>query len=455
MKKILALALAVIMMAFALTACGEPANGGDSTTPDNGDPTDPSVGDTTPSGGNTTPEPDYFDDPSGIRFEQCNETVYVDGTMSGLWLRSEPDFDNEELKEAFAEYGDEMKRIGKHETWSKVVFEGEEYFASSKYLSTEKPEEFIFAKRNETVIVNQGANYRSFPSLDDEYKVDSFEEGTELTRTGILFDKENNPEGDLGWSEILFEGHTYYMRNSVLSIKDEASEDVVPGAISAKDAYEAVKKFFEGMTDISIEGHIVSKVAIGEESEEAVTTALLRAKGLGRDSFACYMYTNGTEIVFLDGYYYMKDTSGTKAKIKVDRAEVETLFGVDVFVSNAFEAFKSATVKTEGDFTVLTLKGISEKSFIEDVLGITRDFFESDAEYEAYLSALECDYENYTETFTIDKNGKVTSFSISYSYSEQAYGMTIDYGYSEDNTVSETVADIKLPEDADSYITLG
>ena len=75
-----------------------------------------------------------------------------------------------------------------------------------------------------------------------------------------------------------------------------------------------------------------------------------------------------------------------------------------------------------------------------------------DAEYEAFLSLIECDYKNYTETFTLDKNGKVTAFSISYSYSEQAYGTTIDYGYYEENTVSETVADIEFPEDADSYI---
>ena len=32
--------------------------------------------------------------------------------------------------------------------------------------------------------------------------------------------------------------------------------------------------------------------------------------------------------------------------------------------------------------------------------------FESDAEYEAFISVIECDYENYTETFTLDKSGK-------------------------------------------------
>ena len=453
MKKFLALALAVVMMAFALAGCGGPANGGDSTTPDNPDATTPSIGDTTPSGGETTPEPSYFDDPSGIRFEQCNETVYVDGTMSGLWLRSEPDFDNEELKEAFAEYGDEMKRIGRNETWSKVIFEGEEYFASSKYLSTEKPAEFNFEKRNETVIVNQGANYRSFPSLDDKYKVASFIEGTELVRTGILFDKENNPDGDLGWSEILYDGHTYYMRNSVLSVKEgDPGENDPAETLSAKNAYEAVKNYFANITDISIEGHIVSKTAVGEESDEAVATALLRAKGLGKDSFACYMNTSGAEIVFIDGYYYFKGIDGSKIKTKIDRTEAEALFGVDMFVTTAFEAFSSATVKTEGDSTVLTLKGISEKSFLENILGVTRDLFETDAEYEAFLSVIECDYENYTETFTLDKNGKITAFSISYSYSEQAYGMTIDYGYYEENTVSDTVADITAPEDAESYI---
>lgn len=445
MKKFLALALAVIMMAFALTACGEPASSGDSTTPNDPDVTTPSVGD-------TTPEPDYFDDPSGIRFESCSEKVYVDGTLGGLWLRSVPDFDNDDAIKSFAEYGAEMTRIGKHEAWSKVIFEGVEYFASSKYLSTEKPAEFNFEERNETVVVNQGANYRSFPSLDDKYKVESFMEGTELLRTGILFDKENNPEGDLGWSRIKFEDHTYFMRNSVLSIKESNPDDIPSETLSAKDAYNAVKNYFANMSDISLEGHIVSKTAVGEESEEAVITALLRAKGLGKDSFACYMNTGGTEIVFIDGYYYVKGIDGSKIKTKIGRAEAEALFGVDMFVSTAFEAFTSAEIKNEGDSTVLTLKGISEKSFLEDILSITRDLFESDAEYEAFISVIECDYENYTETFTLDKSGKVTAFSIAYSYSEQAYGMTIDYRYYEENTVSDTVADITAPEDAESYI---
>ena len=444
MKKILALALAVLMMAFALAACGEPENTGDTTTPNETE-------ETTPNTDETTPAPDYFDDPSGIRFEQCNEKVYVDGTLGGLWLRTEPDFDNEDNKKSFAEYGEEMTRIGKHETWSKIVFEGEEYFASTKYLSTEKPAEFNFEKREETVYVNQGANYRSFPSLDDEYKVASFEEGTELIRTGILFDTENNPDGDLGWSRILYNDNIYFMRNSVLTVKEGDPENTPAEIVSAKDAYDAVRKYFDGVIDISISGNIISKAEVGTDSEENVVQALLNAKGLGNENFACYMSTNGTEIVYIDGYYYLSDTSNSKIKMLVDRAEIEALFSVDAFVSHAFDDFANASIEKKGDRTVLTLKGISEQMFFEDALGITRDLFKSDAEYEAFIADFECDFENYTETFTLDKSGKVTAFTLIYSYTQGIYKIT----ESEENTVSESVADITAPADADSYVTLG
>ncbi len=449
MKKILSLALAIVMIALAIASCNKPGNGDGSSTPGQSIPTPPASSSQSTPG--STPESTPNDQPEEIVFTDCDEKVYVVDTMSGLWLRTATDFDDDSVKKEHVEYGTELRRIGKHETWSKVVYENKEYFASSAYLSTEKPEAFNFDEVDETVYVTEEAFIRSFPSRDEKYIVTSLAKDTALKRTGIMFepvDPENNPDGEYGWSRVEYDGQICFMRNSVLSL--------VKGGVENSNEYKTyttVKNFFANLSAISVSGNITEKASDGKDTEEYKYTALMNATGLGTDGLAGYIDVDGSKGVYVDGYYYLDD-GGVKIKMKVSTAEMSATFNANAFVSYGFEQYTSVTVTTEGENTVLTLKGISKELFLESVLGLTKDLFETDEDYEAFVATFDCNEEEYTETFTIDKDGKVTANTLSYSYSQTAEGVTTSSSCEEKNTISTEVEKITAPADADEYLDI-
>lgn len=198
---------------------------------------------------------------------------------------------------------------------------------------------------------------------------------------------------------------------------------------------------------------ITEKIDSGEDTEETVTQAVANAKGLGTDDFDCYIAMEGLEIIYVDGISYM-DMMDVKIKSSDTSAEdMMASFSVDVLMGVDFEAFTSVKAQTLNSDTLLTLKGVSEKVFIEEVLGLTEDLFESADIYEEVLETIKCDAANYTETYTIDKDGNVTGYTLLYSYTEiQEDKSEVVYSYVEINTISTSVAEITVPEDADSYI---
>ena len=70
-----------------------------------------------------------------ISFETVDETIYVQG--DNVNLRSKPDSTSEKIT-AFNK-GEELKRIGKSEKWSKVMYKDKEAYISSEFVSTQKP----------------------------------------------------------------------------------------------------------------------------------------------------------------------------------------------------------------------------------------------------------------------------------------------------------------------------
>ena len=232
MKRIISLALALLMIAVSMAACSKKDNNGGATTPVETIPSTPAATvDTTPT--TTTPETNAPEGESAdVVFTNCDELVYVvDAKM--LNLRKAPNFNDDSLV-GTVEYGTELRRIGVSDTWSKVVYNNAEYYVSSKYVSTVKPLDSttVFTEVNETVYVLRDANYRSVPSLADSTIVDTIAKGTAITRTGIAYDTENDPEG-LGWSRVEIvisesgDTEVYYMRNSVLSTQ---APDQAPAA---------------------------------------------------------------------------------------------------------------------------------------------------------------------------------------------------------------------------------
>lgn len=70
-----------------------------------------------------------------ISFETVDETIYAQG--DNVNLRSKPDSTSEKIT-AFNK-GEELKRIGRSEKWSKVMYKDKEAYISSEFVSTQKP----------------------------------------------------------------------------------------------------------------------------------------------------------------------------------------------------------------------------------------------------------------------------------------------------------------------------
>ena len=121
-------------------------------------------------------------DPGEYNYTECNETVYVNNPDSAVTLRSA----TYEAKGSVA-HGTELKRIGlssdKGNYWSKVTFEGNEYYVASKFLTTLKDADEGFVEVDKTVVVNEqtGAlNIRNLPTFEGSAIVGYANAGVEI-----------------------------------------------------------------------------------------------------------------------------------------------------------------------------------------------------------------------------------------------------------------------------------
>ncbi len=124
--------------------------------------------------------------------------------------------------------GETANRIGISPSgWSKVVFNGNTYYAVSSYLTTDldyqvpeptQPENTIqtpFFSVNDQVTAKDVVNLRTIPSVTDPQSqvVAQLTKGEIVTRTGI--------NHDVGWSRIDYNGQTLYCISSYLTTPEE------------------------------------------------------------------------------------------------------------------------------------------------------------------------------------------------------------------------------------------
>ncbi len=124
--------------------------------------------------------------------------------------------------------GETATRIGISTSgWSKVVFNGNTYYAVSSYLTTDlnyqvpeptQPENTIqtpFSPMNDHVTAKDVVNLRTLPSVTDPQSqvVAQLTKGEIVTRTGI--------NHDVGWSRIDYNGQTLYCISSYLTTPEE------------------------------------------------------------------------------------------------------------------------------------------------------------------------------------------------------------------------------------------
>ena len=158
-----------------------------------------------------------------MNFREVNETVTAKEETN---LRSVPSQGEDSVVLYRLKNGEEATRIAICDSgWSKLMFNGNIYYAVSSYLTTDMaytavPEyeveteddgvETRFVAVNEQVTAKIEVNLRTLPSVEhpDCKVVTLLKNGTVVTRTGI--------NDELGWSRLEYEGQTVYCVSSML-----------------------------------------------------------------------------------------------------------------------------------------------------------------------------------------------------------------------------------------------
>lgn len=149
-------------------------------------------------------------------FEEVNESVTAKIETN---LRNMPNQDEDCLVMYTLLNGEIATRIGISDSgWSKVVFNGETYYALTSYLTTDLHYITIqtqFTPVNERVTAKELVNLRTLPSTTHEESVvvAQLHNGEVITRTGI--------NTDVGWSRVEYNGQTLYCVSSYLNVVEE------------------------------------------------------------------------------------------------------------------------------------------------------------------------------------------------------------------------------------------
>lgn len=194
---------------------------------------------------------------------------------------------------------------------------------------------------------------------------------------------------------------------------------------------------------------------MGDVSQKVSGFALAKATGIKGDDFACYTEMNGVKITYVDGICYMETAEGKVKTANVVLDELKMAFDADTMMGIGYSEFSETKAEKNGETVTLILKGISKKLFCEQALGLTEEYFETTEDYEAFVAEVDCDSDNYTEMYELDADGKVTKITMSYTYTDLYDENTeVEIYYEEISFITDSVDDIAVPEDADSFIDI-
>ena len=172
-----------------------------------------------------------------MSFTQVNEQVTAKESTN---LRSAPSQGEDSQVLYTLQNGEVAQRIGISSSgWSKLIYQGETYYAVSSYLTTDldgtgegETTEFSdpdgdgiqteFTEVNEEVTAKDVVNLRKLPSVEHEDAeiVGQLNSGDVATRVGI---------SDNGWSKLEYNGMTCYAVSSYLERTDEVEQTQATG----------------------------------------------------------------------------------------------------------------------------------------------------------------------------------------------------------------------------------
>lgn len=174
---------------------------------------------------NETPEEVGADVEALMKFTEVNEMVTAKDKTN---LRDKPSQGDDSKVMYTLSNGEIATRTGiSNSGWSRIVFNGQTYYAVSSYLTTdlsykppsaeepEEPEDGIrttFVDVNERVTAKEVVNLRTLPSVTnpDSQVVAQLKNGEVIVRTGINY--------ELGWSRVEYNGQILYCVSSYLML---------------------------------------------------------------------------------------------------------------------------------------------------------------------------------------------------------------------------------------------
>lgn len=201
-------------------------------------------------------------------FAPCDEEVTAKEETN---LRSYPGQGSESVVLYSLKNGETALRVGISDSgWSKVVFEGNTYYAVSSYLTTDlnyipvsqaetiqdEGINTIFRAVDETVTAKDVVNLRMLPSTEnkDAKVVGKLTKGDTAQRVGI---------SDNGWSKLKYKGETVYAVSTYLVNLDGPQEQPTEAADTDGDG---IKTNFEPANDL-----VTAKIEVNLRNLPSVT----------------------------------------------------------------------------------------------------------------------------------------------------------------------------------------
>lgn len=140
-----------------------------------------------------------------VRTEYLSDTILLIEDDSYLYLNDTTDFftepDDTAAPVLSLEQNTRLRKIGHNDEWTKVEYEGQYYYISPNFCSTN----MIFTGENKTVYASRTVNLKTRPISSDEYN-----SGIEIPYEGELQQVGYNKE----WIRVIHDGYYYYVMSA-------------------------------------------------------------------------------------------------------------------------------------------------------------------------------------------------------------------------------------------------
>lgn len=236
------------------------------TTPSQTTPSQTTPSQTTPSETTPTKDPDVDpDDPTPDNFTETNDKVYV--ISAELNVRSSASVTDDNLVGSVV-MDTELTRLGTLDSgWSKIEYNGEEAYVSTKYVTTEKPITDFTDKQETVYVTGKNALVFSKPSHLEGYseEIATLFIGESVTRLGVANVVYKAADGkEYTFAKVTFKVEDKdvvgYVNNAYLTTAEETDAGVV---------FEENSDVLVVIAETSIAVRKSTKYVAGDDSEIA------------------------------------------------------------------------------------------------------------------------------------------------------------------------------------------